>query len=185
MTSSTKLSMFFAPCNIILTILLYVLGALTKPNGPIVESRCSGWAVDARIRALCDSNRPTVLKSLIGGGTGGEARHLPDALAQGDAEAIAVLRETAADLAFALSHVTHLFHPEIIVLGGGLSLVGEPLRAAVSESLPRWLMEVFRPGPMVKLATLREDAVPVGCLLGAATIADGRGHGGDGGPVLA
>jgi glucokinase len=143
--------------------------------GTIVESRCSGWAVDARIRELKKSEKPSVLNSLVGNESGGEARHLAAALSQGDPEAGGILRETAANLAFALSHVTHLFHPEIIVLGGGLSFVGEPLRAAVAEALPPWLMEVFRPGPIVKLATLREDAVPVGCLLGAAEIADGRG----------
>ena len=146
--------------------------------GTIVESRCSGWAVDARIRELKRLGRPSVLNSLVGDQSGGEARHLAAALEQGDAEAGRILRETAADLAFALSHVTHLCHPEVIVLGGGLSLVGEPIRSAVAEALPSWLMEVFRPGPIIKLATLREDAVPVGCLLGAAAIADRRGDSG-------
>lgn len=136
--------------------------------GTIVESRCSGWAVDARIREQIRREATSVLASLAKGETGGEARLLAAALARNDAEAIHILRETAADLAFALSHVAHLFHPEVIVLGGGLSLVGEPLRAAVAKALPGFLMDVFKPGPLVKLATLREDAVPVGCLLGAA-----------------
>src|SRR5438093_8933159 len=52
-------------------------------------------------------------------------------------EAKRILNETAEDLAFGLSHVVHLFHPEVIVLGGGLSLVGEPLRAAVEGALRR------------------------------------------------
>jgi glucokinase len=78
--------------------------------------------------------------------------------------------ELADDLAFALSHVVHLIHPEIIVLGGGLSLVGEPLRAAVAEALPRQVMEVFRPGLQLKLAALGEDAVPIGALLLARTL---------------
>ena len=85
----------------------------------------------------------------------------------GDAAAGAILRETAEDLAFGLSHVTHLFHPQVIVLGGGLSLLGEPWRAAVAGALPRFVMEVFRGRPEVRLASLGEDAVPVGCLLGA------------------
>lgn len=52
----------------------------------------------------------------------------------------------------------------MIVLGGGLSLVGEPLRAAVAAQLPRFLMEVFGRGPEIKLTALGEDAVPVGAL---------------------
>ena len=81
------------------------------------------------------------------------------------------LAELSNDLGFALSHVTHLFHPEVIVMGGGLSLVGEPLRAAVAEVLPRLVMEVFHGGPKVKLALLGEDAVPVGALLLARSAA--------------
>ena len=76
-----------------------------------------------------------------------------------------ILAETAEDLAFALSHTVHLLHPEIIVLGGGLAQVGEPLRAAVGSALPRFIMEAFLPTPPVCLAKLDEDAVPVGALL--------------------
>jgi glucokinase len=80
------------------------------------------------------------------------------------------LEEVADDLAFALSHAVHLFHPEIIVVGGGLSLVGEPLRAAIAAALPAYLMEAFHPGPQVALAGLGEDSVPVGALALAAAI---------------
>jgi glucokinase len=133
-------------------------------KGGIVENRCSGWAVDRKIRSLIKRKPETLLVRLIGGEKRGEARHLGAALAQADADAIALLQETAEDLAFGLSHVVHLFHPEIIVIGGGLSLVGEPLRAAVSGALPGFLMDVFRPGPAIALAALGEDAVPTGAL---------------------
>ena len=73
-----------------------------------------------------------------------------------------VLDEVAEDLAFAISHAVHLFHPEVAVLGGGLSLIGEPLRAAVEKSLAGFVMEAFAPGPRLCIAGLGEDAVPVG-----------------------
>lgn len=133
--------------------------------GTIVEARCSGWAVDAKIRALVASGSESLLARLARSSPGSEARHLGPALAAHDAAAWQILRETAQDLAFALSHATHLFHPQVIVLGGGLSLTGEPLRAAVAEALPGLLMEAFRPGPTVRLAALGEDAVPVGAIL--------------------
>jgi glucokinase len=94
-----------------------------------------------------------------------EAKFLSVALAQKDPLAAAILEETAEDLAFGLSHVIHLFHPAIIVLGGGLSLIGEPLRTAVERLGPRFMMEVFAPGPRIALAQLSEDAVPVGALV--------------------
>ena len=137
-------------------------------DGTIVEHRCSGWAVDRKIREVVKTGRRSALTDLVREMTGGEARFLPEALATGDVEAQRILRETAMDLAFALSHVTHLFHPEVIVIGGGLSLVGEPLRAAVADALRPHLMEVFGQGPAVRLAGLGEDSVPVGCLAAAA-----------------
>ena len=134
-------------------------------NGTIVEGRCSGWAVDRRIRELNVKEPDSLLAKLVGQSVGGEAKHLTAALQQGDSAAIRLLQEIAEDLAFGLSHVVHLFHPEIIILGGGLSNVGEPLRAGVENGLRRFMMEAFLPGPRITLAALGEDAVPVGALL--------------------
>jgi len=138
-------------------------------SGVIVEERCSGWAVDRRVRELVQREPSGLLAKLATGTTSGEAKFLAPALAGGDAAAQQILHETAADLAFALSHVTQLMHPEVIVIGGGLSLLGEPLRAAVEQELRRWVMGVFQPGPRVVLSGLGEDAVPTGALLLAAT----------------
>ena len=144
-------------------------------QGTIVEARCSGWAVDARIRQLNAQAPASALAQLARRSSGGEARHLAVALQRGDAAAKQILRETAEDLAFGLSHVVHLFHPQIIVLGGGLSGLGEPLCAAVQGALPRFIMEVFAPGPRLALAALGEDAVPTGALVLARTRAESAG----------
>ena len=138
---------------------------LGRDDGATVESRCSGWAVDDRIRAECSrAARDSALARLVALYPGAEARHLAAALAAGDAVAQRVLDDVAADIGFALSHVVHLAHPDVIVLGGGLALVGEPFRAAVAEALRPFVMEAFAPGPQVTLAALGEDAVPVGAL---------------------
>jgi glucokinase len=138
-------------------------------HGTIVESRCSGWAVDRRIRELKVTAPESLLVKLTASETSGEAKHLPTALAQGDPVARELLQELAEDLAFGLSHVTHLLHPEVIVLGGGLSGVGQPLRDAVEGALTAHIMEAFLPGPKILLANLKEDAVPVGALELAGT----------------
>jgi glucokinase len=137
-------------------------------SGALVEERCSGWAVDRRIRQLKESGAASVLCDWMNDTPGNEARLLGKALAQRDAAAQAILDEVAGDLAFALSHVVHLFHPQVIVLGGGLSLTGEPLRAAVARASEAGVMEVFRGTVQVRLAKLQEDAVPAGALLLAA-----------------
>ncbi len=137
-------------------------------EGTIVEDRCSGWAVDRRIRALVPTQPESVLSRLAADAPTVDARLLAPALAQGCTLARQILTDAATDLAFALSHATQLFHPEVIVLGGGVSMIGEPWRAAVATALPNFVMDAFVPGPPVRLAGLGEDAVPVGALLLAA-----------------
>ena len=133
-------------------------------GGTIVEERCSGWAVDRRIREAIKGSKGK-LAELCRGMNAGEARHLSAALEADDSLAAKILKETAEDLAFALSHVVHICHPEVIVIGGGLSLVGEPLRAAVAAALPKFVMHAFHPAPAIALAALGEDSVPTGALL--------------------
>ncbi len=135
-------------------------------TGRIVEESCSGWAVDKKIRQAICKNKDSRLAQLItqANAKAGEAQFLEAALQAKDALAEQILDETTEDLAFGLSHMVHLLHPEVIVLGGGLSLVGEPLRAAVAQHLDQFVMHAFSPRPVVALAKLGEDAVPIGAL---------------------
>ena len=139
-------------------------------RGATVESCCSGWAIDARIRDASAQEPDGILALHCAGTNGGESRHLAAALNAGDATANAILLDLADVLAFALGHVVHLLHPAVIVMGGGLSLIGEPLRMAVTEALPRHVMEAFHPVPPIRLAALGEDSVPVGALLLASRL---------------
>ncbi len=138
--------------------------------GQTLEETCSGWAIDRQIRDLLPQ-LPTdsPLRCLVEAATnegrvGGEARYLHPAYEQSDPVARMLIEQVGSVLALGLSHVTHLFHPQVIVLGGGLSLIGEPLRVAVKTALERFVMKAFRPAPLVFLAQLREEAVPIGAL---------------------
>ncbi|MEX1238195.1 MAG: ROK family protein, partial [Cyclobacteriaceae bacterium] len=134
-------------------------------SGRTVESSCSGWAVDEKIRNYARLNPGSLLNELTQGYTRGEARVLVSALQQEDEASIDILERTTDDFAFALSHAVHLVNPETVVLGGGLSLIGERFRKLVAQKLPAYLMDVLRPGPAVELSLLKEDAVPMGALI--------------------
>jgi glucokinase len=138
-------------------------------EGTIVEDRCAGPAVDRKVREAAVAEPQSALARYVTSSPpGGEARHLSVALDDGCSVADRILTEAMEDFAFALSHAVQLLHPEVIVFGGGLSLIGEPLRERLERALPRWIMDAFQPGPRVALAELREDAVPVGALALAA-----------------
>jgi glucokinase len=134
-------------------------------SGTTLEERCSGWAVDRRVRELVSAEPDGELARQVSSHGSAEARYLYPSATAGDRRAAALFAEVLDELAFALSHVVHLLHPELVVLGGGLSLIGEPLRVGVLQRLEAHLMKVFRPGPHVALAGLGEDVVPVGALV--------------------
>lgn len=133
-------------------------------TGRTVESSCSGWAVDGKIRDYVRLHPESLLGEMTKGYTRGEARVLISTLERKDQPSFEILEQTTDDLAFALSHAVHLLNPGIVVLGGGLSLIGETFRKLTAEKLPGYLMDVLRPGPSVRLSLLKEDAVPVGAL---------------------
>jgi glucokinase len=119
-------------------------------TGKTVQDSCSGWAVNEKLRRMK---------------LGEDARSLLPALEDGNKDAGRVFEEMTDDLAFGLSHVVHLFHPDTIIIGGGLSFIGEPLRKAVADKLKSFIMDAFQPGPMIQLSKLKADSVPVGALI--------------------
>lgn len=143
-------------------------------EGAITEDFASGWSVDKMVREAAARNPEGALAAILARHAlaGGEARALAPATAANDPDALRILDNVGASLAYALSHAVHLLHPEVIVFGGGLALIGEPLRQRIASSLPQWLMDAFHPGPEIRLAALMEDAV----LVGSLAVAAGRLH---------
>ena len=138
-------------------------------SGTTVEHCCSGWALDRAVRAAAERG-DTLLAEMMKDMSGGEARLLLPAILKGDRVAAGILADATENLAYALSHVVHLFHPQVIVLGGGVSQIGELWRKSVADALPRYLMTPFQPGPEIRLTSLGEDAVPVGAIACARAI---------------
>lgn len=142
-------------------------------EGVNCESRCCGWATDRAVAAYAAAHPHSPLAQLSAGHATGQARFLVRAIEAGDAGAAALLDTTAANIAYALSYVVHLMSPAVIVMGGGLSLLGEPLRLRVEQALPRFLARVFAQHPTpIRLAALGEDVVAVGALLLAQQAAE-------------
>lgn len=133
-------------------------------EGTTLESICSGWAVNSKVRSYIQKNPDSLLAQMAVNNIAPEATFLKPALEQKDEAAKKIMEEIADDLSFGLSHAVHLFNPDIIVIGGGLSLLNEHLSIPVTNILPQYLMKAFLPPPSIMIAALGESVVPLGAL---------------------
>lgn len=128
-----------------------------------LEQFASGWGIGQRARRAAES-APTQLTRLAGSVTDIDARTVHAAAGQGDAVAQTILAETCEALGCAIANVIALLHPQRVVIGGGVSLMGplfwDGLRAAVGARA----MPLFLPGVDVVPAELGEKVVVIGAL---------------------
>jgi glucokinase len=135
-------------------------------QGKTFESVCSGWALDAIIRnAVKNASTISPLVELTANSTAHEAKFLYAAIEQNDPLAISIFKAYIENLCWGLSHAVHLLNPKMIILGGGVSLIGEPLQLAVQQRLPTLLAKVLLPGPSIELAETGENVVLLGALV--------------------
>ncbi|MBM4067614.1 MAG: ROK family protein [Planctomycetes bacterium] len=120
----------------------------------LLEHVASGWAIGRRA-----SSR-----------SGGQitAREVGDRARNGDPRALDVLSETCDALWQAIRHVIVLLCPRRIVIGGGVSLMGDPLFRPLRERLAQLDFEPFRGLTDIVPAALGEDVVVHGALTLAA-----------------
>ena len=139
-------------------------------SGKTLESSCSGWAMNRKLGNLIKHEPIGILASLIADKQVDESKYLMQAIEAGDLEAKRIFIETIDDLAFGLSHIIHLLNPDVIIVGGGLSFIGETLTEGISEMLPKYLMSTLKSAmPKIKLSALKEQSVPLGALKLALT----------------
>ena len=90
------------------------------------------------------------------------------AVAAGRADALAVLDAYAEQVAIGVANLIMILDPQRIVLGGGVSEIGEPLRARVEAAAQRRVVGArYRPAVPVVLAELGEHAGALGAVLAA------------------
>ena len=138
-------------------------------NRGCLETLASGPAITASGVRLLTSGQADHLHQLVGGDAGEvNPKNMTQAALAGDeaiAEAIAHAGEA---IGLAMSSLVLAVHPELIVIGGGVSLIGDLLFDAVRETL-RQRVQVFPVDDIAVVPSkLAEDAGLLGGLASAA-----------------
>ncbi|MBP6043263.1 MAG: ROK family glucokinase [Rhodoluna sp.] len=130
-----------------------------------IEQYGSGTALLRAARELADSSeesgsRLRELREEAGELTG---EQVYQAILEGDAGALRLLRELGAWLGQTIASLSAVLDPELVVIGGGVSSAGElllePIREAYFDNMPA---RGFRPELQLKIAEFVNDAGVVG-----------------------
>jgi glucokinase len=131
----------------------------------VLEHFASGWAIDRKVRELARSG--ILANSPLGRHPQPEAltaRDVGEAAAKGDAAAAAILDGATMCLAQAFCQVIALVCPRRFVVGGGLSLIGEPLFAPLRRHVAEMVFKPFAECFDIVPASLGEEVVVQGAL---------------------
>lgn len=130
-----------------------------------VERVCSGWGIEQRLRTehipedsilwdLCENNQEKL-----------DCKMWSQGVFSGDVYSLKVLDETAELFSVALSNVISFFSPEVIAIGGGVSLMGDPLIRRLNDFTKKYVYKNSVGRYTIVKSQLDEDIVLAGTLL--------------------
>lgn len=151
--------------------------AIIEPDGPICkcggrgcfEALASGPAIAARAMAKLQAGGSSPLASLAEI----TAEDVFDAAAGGDLLALQTIHEVAAYVAFVVQFLALAYDPQIIVLGGGISLAGNLFFDPIQQALERqarenWVFREMYSPELVQVTRMGADIAVIGAAALAA-----------------
>ncbi len=148
---------------------------IVKPNGRLcncgqsgcLETYASAFSTARRATELIEAGEASSLRAHMDRGEKITSRRVVEAIAEGDALARRVWKETCQALAVACINLQRTLGPERIVFSGGMSAAGAVLISGVERALDALAAGRFGSPPEVRTAELGNDAGFIGAALGA------------------
>ena len=118
-------------------------------------------------RLIAESGTPSRMRSLVDGDLGSmDVSIVVQAAEDGDPVAKAALQAVGVQLGIGIANLVNAFNPEMVVLGGALSLASVFLLPAIDAAMRRHALALARQGVQVVTAAHGADA----CVLGAVAL---------------
>ncbi|MSS72080.1 MAG: ROK family protein [Candidatus Latescibacteria bacterium] len=128
-----------------------------------VEDLCSGWAIGRRAQEVVRKHPDSLTLKLASGESDRiTAVTVSDAARQGDPLALRVLDETGHAMGLAVANLITLLHPEVVVIGGGVSLMEDLFFEPLRRHVGRYVFHLYADTCRIVPATLGEQVVVVG-----------------------
>ena len=125
------------------------IGHLTvEPEGPLcgcgargcLEALASGTAIAREARILAEKGGARQIVALAGQPADITARHVGQAAATGDAEAVGLITRAGYYLGIGLAGLINLIDPQLVVIGGGAAQIGPALLDAARSEMNRRIL---------------------------------------------
>ncbi len=151
------------------------LGHLTiELNGPIcgcgikghIEAVAAGPAIARNATAQLEAGQMSTLKETLKTQGNITSADIGKAARAGDELSISVIEKAGLLIGHHLADLAHAFNPEVFILGGGVSLLGDLLFEPIRHSLREHIMDpAYLDGVRVLPAALGDDAGLVGAMV--------------------
>jgi glucokinase len=140
-------------------------------NRGCLEAMASGTAIAREGQDLVRRGVPTLIAGLVDGKPDAvTAKIVVDAMQQGDRYACDIVTQAMHYLGIGMANLVNLFNPEMIVIGGGLTHLGEQLLDPVRRAIALRAFPIAAQRVQVALAQLGDDVGIIGAA-GAAMMA--------------
>jgi glucokinase len=151
------------------------LGHMTiKPDGPKcscgqhghIEALASGPSLARRATTLIESGRTSSLSEIIDQRQEISGKDVGEAAQAGDPLASEIIEQAGEHIGHHLANLAHAFDPQIFVLGGGVTQLGEQLFEPIRRSLKAHVMDpYYLQNLQVLPAALGDDAGLIGAMV--------------------
>lgn len=153
---------------------------VVEPDGPVcncggkghLEAVASGTAIARMALERISQGDLSSISHLVRGDLSRvTAETVEKAAEQGDPVAQEVMQKAGTSLGIAIVSLIHIFDPEIVIIGGGVSNSGDLILTPIREVITQRTMPDFRNRTRVVRSSLGDDSV----ILGAVALALGGG----------
>jgi glucokinase-like ROK family protein len=118
-----------------------------------------------RIRARLDVGRRSLITSILENQLSPLNLSIINQAAEaGDQEVLEAISETGAALGLGLANLVNIFNPEMVVIGGSLSIVGKYMLPAIEEIIQERALEVMLKPIRIQVSAFGSDASVMGAV---------------------